>query len=152
MSTAISIRPAILSERYDLEGLQWRASLSNPGDRDALIAHPDAIDLPADQIATGCVFVAERDGVNLGFAAVLPRADHNVELDGLFVEPHIWKQGVGRVLVEHCASVARGQGAAALHVIGNAEAEDFYKSCGFEIIGSHETRFGPGILMRKVLT
>jgi N-acetylglutamate synthase-like GNAT family acetyltransferase len=152
MNSAISIRQATLSERYDLESLQWRASLSNLGDRDALIAHPDAIDLPADQITTGGVFVAERHGITLGFAVVLPRDDRNLELDGLFVEPHIWKQGVGRVLVQHCAAVARGQGAATLHVIGNKEAQGFYKSCGFEIIGPHETRFGPAISMRKMLT
>jgi N-acetylglutamate synthase-like GNAT family acetyltransferase len=152
MTTTISIRPAVLSERYDLEGLQWRASLSNPGDRDILIAHPDAIELPADEIAAGHVFVAERDGVILGFAAILPRSDHVVELDGLFVEPDLWKQGIGRALVRHCAAIARGQGAAALHVVGNAQAEGFYKSCGFEIIGPHETRFGPALLMRKILT
>src|SRR6476659_447734 len=103
----VSIRPARLDEQTMLEGLQRRASLNNPGDRDALLANPDAIQLPADQIYAGRVFVAERDGAIVGFAAVLPRDDRDTELDGLFVEPHLWGQGTGRALVEHCAAVAR---------------------------------------------
>ena len=103
----VFIRPARLDEQTMLESLQRRASLSNPGDRDALLANPDAIALPIEQIAEGCVFVAERDGVVAGFAAVLPRPDGGAELDALFVEPRLWKQGVGRALVEHVAEVAR---------------------------------------------
>ena len=66
----VVIRPALQAER-GLEALQWRASLANPGDRDSLLANPDAIALPVEQIADGHVFVAEREGVIVGFAAVL---------------------------------------------------------------------------------
>lgn len=55
----ISIRLALPVERRDLEQLQWRASLNNPGDRVALLANPDAIALPLEQIESGQVFVAE---------------------------------------------------------------------------------------------
>ena len=68
-----------------LESLQRRASLRNPGDRDALLANPDAIALPLEQITAGCVFVAERDGIVVGFAAVVTRVDGGVELDAVFV-------------------------------------------------------------------
>ena len=54
----VLIRPAVLSEQKTLEALQLRASLSNPGDRDALLANPDAIELPLEHIALGRVFVA----------------------------------------------------------------------------------------------
>src|SRR6478609_9577927 len=99
----IVIRPARQDERALLEALQWRASLANPGDRDSLLANPDAIVVPAEQIADGHVLVAESDDVIVGFAAVLPRPDGNAELDALFVEPGLWKRGVGRLLVDHCA-------------------------------------------------
>ena len=94
----VVIRPALPAERSRLEALQWRASLANPGDRDSLLANPDAISVPVEQIADGHVFVAERDGVIAGFAAVLPRPDGDAELDALFVEPSLWKAGVGRLL------------------------------------------------------
>jgi GNAT superfamily N-acetyltransferase len=134
-----------------LESLQLRASLNNPGDRDALLAHPDAIELPIEQIAEGCVFVAEREGVVAGFAAVVPRPDGGAELDALFVEPHLWKHGIGRRLVDHIAVVARSRAASFLHVIGNPHAQGFYTSCGFDVTGTVDTRFGVGLTMRRQL-
>ena len=134
-----------------LESLQRRASLNNPGDREAILANPDAIAVPIEQLADGCVFVAERDGVVAGFAAVVPRSDGGAELDALFVEPQLWKQGVGRQLVDHVAQVARVRTATFLHVIGNPHAEGFYTSCGFTITGTIDTRFGVGLAMRRSL-
>src|ERR1700676_814544 len=119
MTNTVLIRPAIVSEQKALEALQRRASLNNPGDREALLAHPDAIELPLDQIAANRVFVAEQDGALVGFSAVLPREDGETELDALFVEPSLWGQGIGRLLVEHCAEVARAKGSGSLHVVGN---------------------------------
>ena len=147
----ISIRPARTDEQEILESLQRRASLSNPGDRDALLANPDAIALPIEQIVEGCVFVAEREGTVVGFAAVIQRPDGGAELDALFVEPHLWKQGIGRALVDHIADVARVRAASFLHVIGNPHAEGFYTSCGFRVTGTVETRFAIGLAMTKAL-
>ncbi len=107
--------------------------------------------MPIEQITNGQVFVAERHGATMGFAAVLPRSDGASELDALFVEPAAWQQGVGRLLVDHCAGVARARGSAALHVIGNPHAEGFYRKCGFERIGTVATRFGSGLSLRKIL-
>lgn len=54
----LSIRIALPSEKLELERLQRRASLANERDRDALLAHPDAIEVPLEQIAGGRVFVS----------------------------------------------------------------------------------------------
>ncbi len=151
MTNHFTCRPALASERHALEDLQRRASLANPNDREALLSHPDAIELPMGQIVAGHVFVIERDGATVGFATVLPREDGNSELDALFVEPDVWKQGLGRFLIEHCADIARSRGSAALHVIGNPHAEGFYRACGFEQIGTVQTRFGVGLLLRRAL-
>ncbi len=151
MTKALIIRIAQATEQKTLEALQWRASLNNPGDRDALLANADAIELPVEQIAAGHVFIAERGGVVAGFAVVAWRADGQVELDGLFVEPTMWKCGIGRSLVERCAEFSCARGATILHVVGNPHAKDFYSACGFEIVGEHRTRFGVGLAMRKKL-
>jgi N-acetylglutamate synthase-like GNAT family acetyltransferase len=145
------IRRAIVSEQKELEALQLRASLTNAGDRDAVLAHPDAIELPAQQIAEGRVFVSERNGAIVGFAALLPREDGQVELDALFVDPTTRRCGIGRSLVEHCIQIVRAQGSGALCVVGNPHAYDFYTACGFDVLGTTETRFGPGLLMRKLV-
>jgi N-acetylglutamate synthase-like GNAT family acetyltransferase len=148
----LTIRVATVADQKPLEALQWRASLNNPGDREALLANPDAIELPLDQIMSSGVFVGERDGKVVGFAAVLSRADGQFELDGLFVEPTIWKSGIGRSLVDHCCEFCRSKGAVILHVIGNPHARDFYLACGFEIVGENRTRFGVGLLMQKMIS
>lgn len=147
----VVIRAAVMADRQVLEELQRRASLNNPGDREALLAHPDAIELPPDQIAAGQVFVAERDDVIVGFAAVLPREDLDTDLDGLFVEPGLWGQGIGRLLVDYCVALARARGSAALHVVGNPHADGFYRACDFELIGPADTRFGPASAYRRTL-
>lgn len=149
--TVMSIRPARTDEQKMLESLQRRASLNNPGDRDALLANPDAIAVAIEQIAEGCVFVADREGTVVGFAAVIQRPDGGAELDALFVEPHLWKQGIGRGLVDHIADVARKRAASFLHVVGNPHAEGFYTSCGFRVAGTVETRFGIGLAMTRAL-
>ncbi len=151
MTHDVFIRTARPDEQTMLESLQRRASLNNPGDRDALLANPDAISLPIEQIAAGRVFVAEHDGVVAGFAAVVPRPDGGAELDALFVEPHLWKRGIGRRLVDHTAEIARACAASFLHVIGNPHAEGFYVSCGFRVSGTVVTRFCVGLTMRRPL-
>ena len=144
----ITIRTARADELESLEALQLRASLANPGDRAAILAHPDAIAIPLSQIVDGQVFVAEDDGTLLGFSAVLDRPDGQTELDGLFVEPTLLGAGLGRLLVERAKDYGSGRSASWLHVIGNPHAEGFYEACGFVTYGTHETEFGPGLLMR----
>src|SRR5438445_13763742 len=100
------IRLARANEREELEALQWRASLANEHDRPHLEAHPDAIHLPAAQIERGEVLVAELNGEIAGFAAVV-----GGELDGLFVDPELWRLGIGAALVEAAAHEARRCGA-----------------------------------------
>jgi N-acetylglutamate synthase-like GNAT family acetyltransferase len=122
--------------------LQLRAYLTDAGDRDALLAHPDAIELPLAKIAAGGVFVVEWNGTIVGFAAVDPRADGESELDALFVDPNMRRRGIARSLVEGCAEVARTRESAALYVVGNPHAKDFYTACGFNVIGTSETVSG----------
>jgi GNAT superfamily N-acetyltransferase len=152
MKHGLVVRRAIEAEQPALEALQWRASLANPEDRDVLLANPDAIALPLEQISHGHVIVAERAGAMVGFAVVLPREDEGAELDGLFVEPGQWKQGIGRLLVDQCVAIACERGAAFLHVIGNTRAAGFYRACGFELVGDASTRFGPALSLRRRLS
>jgi GNAT superfamily N-acetyltransferase len=145
------LRLARPDEQRELESLQRRASLANPGDRQAILAHQDAIELPIDQISDGRVFVLESGKALRGFAAIQVRADGDIELDGLFVEPSLWRRGFGAALVAHCVEAARSRGAKALHVLGNPHATAFYCNSGFEIVGIEATRFGSGLRMRRSL-
>src|SRR5438874_1366471 len=140
---ALVIRGAQSEEREALEELQRRASLANEHDRPHLEANPDAIHLPPAQIANGQVFVAEVEGRVAGFAAVV-----GGELDGLFVEPDLWRRGVGAALIEEATHEARKRGLA-LTVIANPAAREFYETCGFSVESETQTRFGPGLRMSR---
>ena len=140
---ALTIRLARPEERDDLEALQRRASLANENDRPHLEAHPDAIHLPPAQLANGQVLVAEIDDRVVGFAAIV-----GGELDGLFVEPQLWRCGIGAALVDAATHEARNRGLA-VTVIANPAAHGFYEKCGFAVEGEAQTRFGPALRMAK---
>lgn len=137
------IRPAMPEERDALEEIQRRASMALPEYRADLEAHPDVIHLPQEQLDRGDVFVAELKGRPVGFAAL-----DGAELDGLFVEPDLWKRGIGRLLVDAVTHEARRRGLS-LTVLGNPTAREFYERCGFVAEGIEQTRFGPGLRMSR---
>ena len=83
----MNIRTAIAADRPELIELVRRSSLVWDNSRAQLLAQPELIDVPAEQIAAGQVIVVE-DGGLIGFAAILPRDDGNIELDGLSLSPH----------------------------------------------------------------
>jgi len=149
MTIEPTIRIAAREEKKLLEDLQWRASLVWEEYREALLAHPGAIELPLEHLDAGHTYVAERSGQILGFSVVLPRADGDADLDGLFVEPAIWKQGAGRRLVQQAERLAASRGSDWLYVIANPRARGFYQACAFEQLGEERTRFGSGLSMRK---
>jgi GNAT superfamily N-acetyltransferase len=141
-----------MAERKTLEDLQQRASLVWEDTRADLLAHPEVFALPIEQIEDGCALVAECEGMVVGFAVVLLRDDGNAELDGLFVEPDMWRAGIGTRLVRAAEELAASGGAKMLHVIGNPHANDFYLACGFVLRGEEQTRFGLGLSMSKAIS
>jgi N-acetylglutamate synthase-like GNAT family acetyltransferase len=151
MLTEIVIRLATRHEQEALKNLQRRASLMWEEDREALLAHPDVIEVPLEQIEAGRTFVAERHGEIVGFGVVLPRSEGDADLDGLFVEPTVWKQGIGGLLVREAERLAVSEGAKSLYVISNPRTQGFYAACAFELIGEESTPFGIGLTMRKRL-
>jgi GNAT superfamily N-acetyltransferase len=139
----LELRLARPDEHAELEELQRRASLELREYREQLLANPDAIHLPPAQIANGQVIVAQLDGEIAGFAAVV-----GGELDGLFVQPELWGQGIGTALADAATLEARRRGLT-LKVIAAPGARQFYESCGFSVEGDAQTRFGPALRMTR---
>ena len=137
----LTIRAARREERLALEDLQRRASLALPDYRAELEANPDAIHLPAEHLAE--TLVAEDGGQVVGFAVVLES-----ELDGLFVEPSRWRQGIGAALIDAAVHHARRRGLS-MSVIASPSARGFYERCGFSVEGEEATRFGPALRMSR---
>jgi len=147
MNSQLTIRPARPSDQPALVRIVWDTVLVDAERNAEIIANPDAVEVPVDQLEpeTGCV--AEVDGAVVGFATVVPRADGAAELDGLFVMPHLQRGGIGRALVAAVRQLALRQGARRLHVTAGPDAVAFYRAVGFIEVGVTQTRFGPAPLM-----
>lgn len=141
---ALALRKARPDERQLLKELQRRASLMHDAYREQLLANPHVIQLPASHIAG--TLVAELDGKIAGFAVVVEQGEE-VELDGLFVEPALAKQGIGRMLVQRALANAGSAGVARMRVVASPESAGFYARCGFAVTGEVATQFGPAVVM-----
>jgi GNAT superfamily N-acetyltransferase len=126
-----------------------RASLSNAGDRDNLLAHPEYLVLGPEGLAEGRTYVAEEDGSVVGFAT-WARVDGTIELEDLFVDPDYRRRGIAAALVSRIVDVLRERGVRCLEVTANPHAEGFYSAAGFVDCGIAETEFGAA--PRKRLT
>src|SRR6185437_8574233 len=84
----LAIRAAVGADTPAMEGVFRRASLSNAGDRPALLAHPEVLRLSEELAAGGRVRVAvSSDDTLIGFASTRRTGPGTLELDDLFVEP-----------------------------------------------------------------
>ena len=117
------------------------ASLSNAGDRDNLLAHPEYLVLGPEGLAEGRTYVAEEEGSLVGFATWL-EAGGVFELEDLFVDPGWRRRGIAAALVNHIAQVLRARGVQGLEVTANPHAMGFYRAAGFVDCGVADTVFG----------
>lgn len=118
-----------------------RASLSNAGDRDNLLAHPEYLLLAPEGLAEGRTYVAEEDGSVVGFAT-WARANGTIELEDLFVDPDWRRRGIATALVSRIVDVLRARGERCLEVTANPHAAGFYSAAGFVDCGIAETDLG----------
>ena len=137
-----SIRDGRRSDGPRLRDIHWRASLTNEGDRDALLAAGRELIVPEalgrEQQAR---LATTDDGTIVGFATVLV-VDGVDELEDLFTDPDFRRQGVATALIADAVERARVKGVRRIEVTGNQHALAFYESVGFTRVGEVVTPFG----------
>ena len=138
-----SVRTASPEEHSRLQQIFRDASLSNPGDREMLNAHPEFLILGDEAILSQRTRVAiDSAGTMLGFASYKITGDA-FELEDLFVDPSFWRRGVATALVDNTIAVPAQRGFAGIWVTGNPHALPFYESAGFYVEGEVHTVFYP---------
>jgi N-acetylglutamate synthase-like GNAT family acetyltransferase len=152
MST-IHVRVAHADDEPALARIFREASLSNAGDREPLLAHPEALILSADLHARGRTRVATvANGSVVGFATTRPTEPGVLELEGLFVDPDAMRKGVARELIRHIATEAEREDVARIDVTANLHARGFYDAVGFVAGQRVDTEFGRGQRMHLDVT
>src|SRR5215472_18684413 len=139
--------PADLSQAT---GVFRRAALSNAGDRDSLLAHPEHLILGPEGLAEGRTYVADEDGSVVGFAT-WAEAGGVIDLEDLFVDPGWRRRGIAAALVGRIVEVLRARGVEFLEVTANPHAREFYRAAGFIDCGVADTDFGPAPRMRLAI-
>src|SRR4051812_15776368 len=142
--TTFSVRDAAEGDEPALAGIFRRASLSNAGDRGVLLAHPDALTLPDDVLASGRTRVAtDAHGTVVGFARTRPTERGVLELDDLFVDPDAMGRGVARQLLLRMGAEAASEDVDPIDVTAHDPAPALSPSGGFPTGAPVETEFGP---------
>jgi GNAT superfamily N-acetyltransferase len=145
---AVAVRTAVAADLDAIRAVFRAASLSNAGDRVALLAHPELLVWPGTAIAEGWTRVAvEDDGAVVGFATAVP-IDGEWVLEDLFVEPERMRQGVARRLIEDMLVLAARSGIRRVWVTANPHAMAFYTAVGFVPDGTAQTYFGSAPRLR----
>jgi N-acetylglutamate synthase-like GNAT family acetyltransferase len=96
------------------------------------------------------IWLAERDGRIVAWAAVRPPEDGSCELDDLWVEPASIGSAVGKALFEHATARARELGARSLRWEADPNAVGFYERMGAATVGSATSSWGREIPVMAV--
>ena len=144
----IEVRAATAADEAAVGRVFRSASLSNDGDREVLLAHPEALDLDGGLLARGRTRVATSgDGAVVGFASTRPTQTGVLELDDLFVDPGARRLGAARRLIGRIVEEAATEGIARIEVTANSHAMGFYEAVGFVAEAPANTEFGSGLRM-----
>jgi GNAT superfamily N-acetyltransferase len=145
----VRIRTAVSEDLPALRRVFRSSSLSNKGDREVLLANPEAIELTDGGVAEGRTRVAvSADGTIIGFVTGRRVEGSVLELEDLFVDPDWKRRGVARRLMADLTGAAKRDGIAFIQVTANPHADAFYRSVGFVDMHDTETQFGPGLRMQ----
>ena len=139
----VVIRRAEAEDLAPLRDVYRRSSLSNDGDRDVLLAHPEALELSGRPVGAGTGAGGGHGRTRSSGFATTSSDGSTLELESLFVDPDWMGRGIGTALVLDAAASARTAGLGSIEVTANEHALGFYGGAGFVAIGTAETLFGP---------
>jgi GNAT superfamily N-acetyltransferase len=147
MTEASTIRRALPGDARRLGDLAFRSKAHWGYSAAFMDACRDELAVSSDLVSDDRVYVLETDGVSAGFYSLEDRADGDVELGHLFVDPDFMGTGVGAQLVDHACGKAVELGFSRLIIQGDPNAAGFYLRCGAVRIGERESASIPGRML-----
>ena len=143
------IRAARMEDYEALDQLMRRSARTFPGFSDDQHVKPGAFLVSRKTIGAGRVLVAETDEGIAGFAMWLPIGDATAHMEGLYIDPNLWRGGLGRELLQAVSDAVKTSGLKNVFVIALADSVEFYRRFGFVRTGATATPLGPAVTMIK---
>ncbi len=116
----------------------------SPAQVEVWAPEPADFDAWARRLATGVVFVSEREGQVAGFA----RIDATGELDLLYVDPRFQRRGVATELLTALVAVAKRNAVTRLAANVSITARPFFEHAGFRLLRSQTVERG-GVMLEN---
>jgi GNAT superfamily N-acetyltransferase len=148
-----SIRLARPEEQRELTRLSVRATMHAGYDEAFIDRSIPSLMITLPMISGNWVQVAQ-DGSSavVGVVWVTPTALQGIALlQGLYVDPALWKRGIGRVLFRAAAARANEFKAGAIVINAEPSAEGFYRRMGATRIGEVPFYFSPETVLPQLL-
>lgn len=117
------------SEAESLSALAFAAKASWGYSAEQLEAWRPLLTISTEYLESHTVWVAERAGSMVGFAAIQP-IGRRLRLDHLWVSPPAQRQGIGRALFQQVLAHARENRWSQVEIESDPNAEGFYQSMG----------------------
>jgi GNAT superfamily N-acetyltransferase len=147
------IREAKPEEQRELTRLCVRATIRAGYDEAFIDRSMPAFTVTLPLISGGFVRVAldDHDEV-VGVVSVTPTALQGIALlHGLFVDPALWKRGIGRALFGEAVARTKAMKAGALMIYAEPSAEVFYRRMGAIRIGEGPFFLSPDVTLPHLL-
>lgn len=130
----MNIRRALPQEAAVLSDLAFSSKAHWGYDAKFMEACRNALTISSDYISQHLVFVAEMEGVIVGFYSLVIEPKET-ELDNLFINPAAMGQKVGSRLWQHMLGQAQSMGITSFVIHSDPFAEGFYTKMGAVKIG-----------------
>jgi GNAT superfamily N-acetyltransferase len=140
VASDITVRAARPGEAEALTALAVRSKAHWGYDAAFMKMSQASLTVSEADIASGRVLVAERQGLLFGMARVEPDG----ELGMMFVDPRTLNRGVGRLLFEASAALARRLGARRMAILADPNAAPFYERMGARFVSQAPSDAIPG--------
>lgn len=141
MIPGITIRAAYAADASTLSALAFRSKAHWGYSLEFMAACKAELTYSAEMIeAPQYHFYVVLDGANvIAFYALEVITAVEAELEALFVDPARIGTGIGKLMMDHCKSVAARLDVSTITIQGDPNAEAFYLAAGADAIGYRES-------------
>ncbi len=99
----------------------------------------DDLTIHAEYIDQNVVYKLIKENQLIGYYSYIVQDDKKIKLDNIFLEPDFIGNGYGKLMMKHFFQQVKDEGYETIKLDSEPNAEKFYLSLGFKVIGQLES-------------